>query len=351
MKTIKVTASKRYDVIIGKDILDEAGFAIRKAAGGQVAAIVTDDNVDALYAERLMKSLETSGYRSVKYVFPHGEASKNTEMFLSLVNFLAKEKLNRTDIVIALGGGVPGDLAGFAAACYKRGIRFVSMPTTLLAAVDSSVGGKTAVNLDAGKNLLGTFYQPDLVLCDVSLLSSLPPGIFRDGCAEVIKYGMIADRSLFEALKGPISERLEDVIYRCVEIKRDTVAKDEFESGTRKLLNFGHTVGHAIEILSGFSISHGSAVAIGMTVETRAAVGMGMCEANCLRGLLDKLDLYGLPKDTTFSAGELKQACLSDKKRDGDFITMVIPVEIGRCVLKELPIDEMEAVIQLGLGS
>ena len=228
----------------------------------------------------------------------------------------------------------------------------MQIPTTLLAAVDSSVGGKTAVNLIAGKNLAGAFYQPDAVICDVSLLYTLPAEVFRDGCAEVIKYGVIADRLLFESLITPLhthSETLEAVISRCVEIKRDIVAVDEFECGPRKLLNFGHTVGHAIELLSEYRISHGRAVAAGMVILTRAAVRMGICEAHCLRDVLQMIRLYGLPENTAYKADRLAQACLSDKKRDGDSLTMVFPEEIGKCVLKKIPVSELEAVIQLGL--
>jgi len=349
MKTITVNASKTYDITIGADILDEAGSIIRKVSGGQVAAIVTDDVVAALYGKRLTDSLKKNGYRVAEYVFSHGEASKNAETFLSIINYLAKEKLSRSDVVVAIGGGVTGDLAGFAAACFMRGIRFVQIPTTLLAAVDSSVGGKTAVNLPAGKNLVGAFFQPDAVLCDVSLLSTLTAEIYKDGCAEVIKYGVIADRALFESLDAPISAQLEDVIARCVEIKRDIVAEDEYENGKRKLLNLGHTVGHAIELLSEYRTSHGHAVAAGMAIVTRAAVRMGICEANCLRDILRMLRRYGLPENTPYLAEKLARVCLSDKKRDGDMITMIFPVEIGICVLKQIPVSELEFVIGLGL--
>jgi len=349
MKTITVNASKTYDIIIDTDILDDAGSIIRKTTGGQTAAIVTDDNVAALYGKRLTNTLEKNNYHVAEYIFPHGETSKNAGTFLSLVNFLAEEKLSRTDIVVALGGGVTGDLAGFAASCYMRGIKFIQIPTTLLAAVDSSVGGKTAVNLAAGKNLFGAFYQPELVLCDVSLLSTLTPEIFRDGCAEVIKYGVIAGRELFDSLEKPIDAQLEEVIARCVEIKRDIVAEDEFENDKRKLLNFGHTVGHAIELLSGYNISHGHAVAAGMAVVTRAAVRMGMCETQCLTDILNMLRRYELPESTSYKADELARACMSDKKRDGESITMIFPAEIGKCVLKKIPAGEIESVIRLGL--
>jgi len=347
MKTITVNASKTYDIKIGSGILDDAGGILRKTGG--TAAVITDDIVAPLYAQRLENSLSKSGIRAVRYVIPNGEASKNEEQFLSLVNFLAKEKFSRTDTVIALGGGVVGDLAGFAAAVFMRGIGFVQIPTTLLAAVDSSVGGKTAINLETGKNLAGAFYQPDAVLCDISLLSTLTPDVYRDGCAEVIKYGIIADSALFDSFETPINEQFENVIARCVEIKRDIVARDEYERGERKLLNFGHTVGHAIELLSGYKITHGSAVAAGMAVVTRAASRMGICGGLCRQGVLQMIERYGLPVNTIYDAASLAGACLADKKRDGGKLTMIFPEKIGKCILKDIKVEELENLIRLGL--
>lgn len=349
MKKITVKTSKIYDIAIGTDILDTAGLHIHQTIGGQTAAIITDDIVAELYEKRLADSLAKNGYRVIRYVFRNGESSKTAETFLAVLNFLANEKLNRTDIVIALGGGVVGDVVGFAAACYMRGLKFVQIPTTLLSMVDSSVGGKTGINLACGKNLAGAFYQPDTVICDVSLLSTLTDDVFKDGCAEVIKYGVIADRALFASLKEPVRDNLADIIARCVEIKRDVVVEDEYEMGVRKLLNFGHTVGHAIELLSDFTTSHGHAVASGMAIVTRAAVKIGICEENCLDELLRILRLYDLPLNTHYDAENLTNACLSDKKRGGDSLTMIFPTKIGKCVLKEIPVSKLKTVIQSGL--
>ena len=348
MKTIAVTASKRYDVIVGREVLNEAGAVIAEAAGGQVAAIVTDGNVAMLYAEKLNISLVNNGYRVVQYLIPHGESNKNANTFLSLLDFFAEQRLSRNDVVVALGGGVVGDIAGFAAACYMRGVRFVQVPTTLLAMVDSSVGGKTAINLDRGKNLAGAFYQPDAVICDVSLLSTLSDAVFRDGCAEVIKYGIIADADLFESLKCPLDTQLEDIIARCITIKRDIVVEDEFDNGVRKLLNFGHTVGHAIELLSEYRTTHGNAVAAGMAIVTRAAARMGICEPHTLYDLLHMLHEYELPVNTTYKANTLANACLSDKKRDGGHFHMAVPEKIGKCIIKKISINELEPFIRLG---
>jgi len=354
MKTVSVKASKNYDIIIDSDFLDDAGTIIRDRVGGLSAAIVTDDNVESLYGERIEVSLKKAGYKTVKFVLPNGEASKNTNSYLSLVNLLAKEKFSRTDVVVAFGGGVPGDIAGFAAASYMRGTGFVQIPTTLLAAVDSSVGGKTAVNLESGKNQLGAFYQPDIVLCDVSLLSTLPPEVYKDGCAEIIKYGIIADKELFKKAGGQapcsVIENIEDVIYRCVKIKRDIVNEDEFEHGLRKLLNFGHTIGHAIEKLSDYNVSHGKAVAIGMAAETRAAVEMGICDKQCEQDVSNILDLFGLPQTTSYSAKDIARVCLSDKKRDGESLTIVLPEKIGKCILKKIPVTEVESLIKSIIG-
>jgi 3-dehydroquinate synthase len=352
MKTITVNVSKVYEIKIGSGLLDDAGSILCKTGSyttGSNAVIITDDNVAPLYAQRLEQSLSRSGIRNVRYVIPHGETSKNMGQFLSLVNFFAEQKLTRTDTVIALGGGVTGDLAGFAAAVYKRGIGFMQIPTTLLAAVDSSVGGKTAVNLEAGKNLAGAFYQPDAVLCDISLLSTLPQNVFRDGCAEVIKYGIIADRALFDSFETPINTQPEKIIARCVEIKRDIVAEDEYERGARKLLNFGHTIGHAIEQLSGYKITHGSAVAAGIAVITRASARMGICDVDCRQKIFQMLKRSDLPVNTDYDAENLARACLADKKRDGGNLTMIFPEKIGKCVFKNIKTEEMENIIRLGL--
>jgi len=350
MNKITVNASKTYDILVGAGLLNDAGAIVSKTAGGQIAAIITDNIVDALYSNQLGNSLTQSGYHIVKYVIPNGEASKNGEQFLSIINFLANEKLSRTDVVVALGGGVVGDLAGFAAASYMRGVHFVQIPTTLLSAVDSSVGGKTAINIAAGKNLAGAFYQPNAVICDVSLLSTLSSEAYKDGCAEMIKHGVIADNELFNLYKKPICDQYEQAISCNVAIKSRIVENDELEKGERKLLNFGHTVGHAIELLSGYEITHGQAVAAGMAIETRAAHKMGLCSEDCVREMMDMLKRYDLPTSTIFSASKLANACLSDKKRDGGKITMIFPVKVGKCVLRDISVTDVENVIKMGLA-
>ena len=349
MKKIRIEASVTYDVIIDKDILKDTGVLVKDVISPCKVCIVTDDTVNELYSCTVEDSLKSCGFDIIKFVFSHGEASKSTATLVELLEFLAKNRLTRSDAVIALGGGVVGDLAGFAAAIYLRGIRFVQIPTTLLAAVDSSVGGKTAVDLKAGKNLAGAFHQPSLVICDYKTLDTLDNAVFADGCAEVIKYGVINDKLLFELIGKGIKENIEEIIALCVQNKADIVSKDEFDSGCRQLLNLGHTVGHAIEGCSGFKISHGSAVAIGMMIVTRAAVAMGICDSSELVRLEKSLENASLPTNCPYSAKELTNIALADKKRSGDKITLVIPYSIGDSRLMKLDVSELENFIEKGL--
>ncbi len=348
MQTVTVPVSSPYEVRVGFGLLDHAGEDIRRAAGGSIAAIVTDDNVGPLYAARLRDSLEKAGYRVAMFQFEHGERSKTLETYGAILGFLADSGLTRRDVVVALGGGVAGDLAGFAAATYQRGVHLVQLPTTLLSATDSSVGGKTGVDLPQGKNLAGAFHQPCLVLCDCALMDSLPDDVFTDGCAEVIKYGLIADELFFDSLRRPVRGQLEQAVARCVAIKSAVVCADERERGERQLLNYGHTVGHAIEQCSGFSVSHGRAVAIGMAIMARAAWRSGWCDRACAEQTQQMLQSHGLPIVCRFSAEELGRAARADKKRTGDDITIVVPEKIGKCVLKSLPMAQLKHLIEMG---
>ena len=296
MRTIHVDASKQYDVLVGSGLLDRVGELTAQVVKPCRAAILTDDTVDALYGARVDASLTAAGFETLKFVFPHGEASKNLTVFGQALNVLAENRLSRTDLVVALGGGVVGDLAGFVAACYLRGVRFIQIPTTLLAAVDSSVGGKTAVDLDTGKNLAGAFWQPSLVICDYDTLSTLPERTFREGCAEVIKTGVLSGEELFSALENaPIEDQLEDVICACVAYKRDIVNGDEFDRGQRQLLNLGHTIGHAVEACSGYSLFHGECVAIGLAAVARAACRVDLTAPETRDRLRALLRRCGLP--------------------------------------------------------
>lgn len=341
MKEIQINASKSYTVTIGSGILPHIATYIPHCATR--VCIVSDSNVWPIYGAALQERLQNA-FKVSSFVIPAGEASKNSENYLLLLETLAKENMTRTDCVIALGGGVIGDLAGFAAATYLRGIPYIQIPTTLLAMVDSSVGGKTGIDLPTGKNLCGAFYQPTAVLCDTDVLATLPEEVFRDGCAEVIKYGILYNPTLFAHLEETrLSFDLETVITRCVELKRNVVAQDEFDTDARMRLNLGHTVGHAIEQCSGYAISHGKAVAIGMAIVSRAA----KCpDAGRITALLEA---FGLPTSTEFSAEALAQAALSDKKRAGGTVNLVIPKAIGHCDIVPTPVENMKAFIEKGL--
>ena len=351
MKTVHVSTSNGYDVKIGSGLLDMLGsHAVRLLPRARKVCIVSDSNVWPLYGSRAQKSLEAAGLEVVFFVFPAGEASKCGATYLKLLGFLAEHQLTRSDFIAALGGGVVGDLAGFAAATYLRGIPFIQLPTTLLAAVDSSVGGKTAIDLPQGKNLAGAFCQPSLVLCDPDLLCSLPGEIFRDGCAEVIKYGILYDSSFFAYLteQGMDFDR-EAVIARCIELKRDVVVQDEFDTGLRMKLNLGHTIGHGVEAQSDFTLSHGCSVAIGTAIVARAAAAYGLCGAEVRNAILHTLKRFDLPIHTDCTAEALYKSALSDKKRSGGSVSLIIPHQIGDCVIHPMPVSEIEAFIKAGL--
>ena len=349
MKTVHIDASKSYDVRIGRGLLDVCGRQIAERVRCASAAVVADDTVYALYGERVCASLEAAGVRTVCYVFPHGEKSKNLLEYAKILNFLAENRVTRADALIALGGGVTGDLGGFAAATYLRGIPFVQLPTTLLAAVDSSVGGKTAVDLPAGKNLAGAFYQPELVLCDLDTLDSLPREIFLDGCAEVIKYAVLGSRELFALLADiPSGKGLEEVTARCVEMKRDFVQSDELDRGARQMLNLGHTFGHAVEASSRFTLSHGKSVAIGMAMILRAACSRGLCSAETRDAVIALLQRYGLPTECPYPADMLLGALSADKKIFGTRLNLVVPTDIGACRLLPVGVDELSGWLRDG---
>lgn len=350
MTTVKVDVSGSYCVHIGAGLLADLGAQVQTIAKGRTAVIVSDDTVNALYGDRAEVSLAQTGFTVRRFVFPHGESSKNGTTYLNLLQFLAEQSVTRSDLLVALGGGVTGDLTGFAAATFLRGIRFVQVPTTLLAAVDSSVGGKTGIDLPAGKNLAGAFYQPKLVLCDYNTLNTLPPEIFADGCAEVIKYSILGSPALYDHLlcKGPDFDT-EAVIAECVTMKRDVVKDDEFDTGRRQLLNLGHTVAHGIEACSNYTISHGRAVAMGMAIIARAAARKGYCTADCAEAIERVIERFGLPVETAYTAPELTRWALSDKKRTGGTITLVVPREIGRCDLVKVPVTELQSWMEAGL--
>ena len=344
MRSIHIKASREYDVLVERGLLDRAGELLREVSAPGMAAIVSDDTVYALYGERTVKALEKAGYRVHSFTFPAGEGSKNLSTYADVLHFLGEHRFSRSDVVVALGGGVVGDLAGFAAATYQRGMGFAQIPTTLLAAVDSSVGGKTAVDLDGGKNQAGAFWQPSLVVCDCDVLDTLPEREYRCGCAEVIKYAVLGNAPFFEELnRTPPRTQLEHIIETCVRMKRDIVAQDEFDRGQRQLLNLGHTFGHGIEACSGFAVSHGSAVAIGMAMIVRSAAQLGLCTAGTRDAVLALLRQYGLPTETAFTRDALTDAARSDKKIADGKLHLIVPERIGRCRIETIPAADIPA--------
>lgn len=350
MKTVKVNASKSYDVHIGYGLITQLGNYMLSIHNGCKVCIVSDSNVWPIYGKQATDSLQNNGFSVISFVFNAGEAQKNGATFLELLNFLAESQLTRTDMLIALGGGVVGDLTGFTAACYLRGIAYIQVPTTLLAMVDSSVGGKTAIDLPAGKNLAGAFYQPDLVLCDLDALNTLPESILVDGCAEVIKYGVLYDETLFSHLekKGLDFDRVR-VVARCIELKRDVVKEDELDTGARQKLNLGHTIGHAIESCSNFTVTHGQAVSVGMAIITKSAYKCGLCPEDDCKRIIQVLTVFGLPVTTKYSADMLCNVAHKDKKRTGGNINLILPRKIGNCSIQKTPTEELKAIIQAGL--
>ena len=351
MQTITVNASEKYDVIIGSGLLKSCGEYVKKVTKAEKIALISDDNVSGIYSDSVKSSLSEAGFDVSVFTFPHGEASKCSDTLNKIYSFLAANHFTRTDCIAALGGGVTGDMAGYASATYLRGMDFVQLPTSLLAQVDSSVGGKTAIDLAAGKNLAGAFLQPTAVLCDTDCLRSLPAAVFADGAAEAIKTGVLSGETLFSLFEdGTLTDAPAEVIARCIRYKAGVVERDEKERGERRKLNLGHTVGHAIEKCSGYAIPHGHAVAAGLAVMARASERLGWAEPGVSARIAACLEKNGLPTGTDYPAEALAKAALADKKRSGDSITIVVPKVIGDCELKRIPVTELLPIIAAGRG-
>ena len=331
------TSMGAYDIRIENGLLGKLANEIQPIVGGGRLFVVTDDNVDAIYGERLRAQLTGIPYDCL--TLPHGEQTKCLSVLGDIYRAMAKAGISRTDCVLAFGGGVIGDITGFAAATYLRGVRYIGMPTTLLSQVDSSVGGKVAVDLDEGKNLVGSFYPPCRVLIDPELLQTLPERVFRDGMAEVIKYGAIRDAALFDTLCGEIDGKLPEIIARCVDIKREIVQRDEFDTGERMLLNFGHTFGHVVEKLGNYQThTHGEGVAIGMLRITEKTEAMGRTAPGTAGRLRDCLQKYQLIfDDFTFDRQAAQRVMALDKKSTRDTIRYVVLDTIGHADVLELP--------------
>lgn len=348
-KRLHINVGESYDVIIGHGLLERSGQLIRDVFSPRSCLIVSETNVAPLYLESVRKSCEEAGFTVSSFIFPAGEENKQLGTFGTILNALAEARLTRKDFVIALGGGVCGDMAGFAAGCYMRGISFVQIPTTVLSMVDSSVGGKCAVDLPRGKNLAGVFHQPSLVLCDMDTLDTLSAEVFSDGCAEAIKTGILNGGELFDLLMtDPENRDLSQIIARCIAYKGMIVERDEKEMGERKLLNLGHTAGHAIEKCSDYSISHGRAVAIGTAMMCRAADKLAWSNEPLSDEVEELLDRYGLPIITDFEPKELLEAALSDKKRSGKLTTIIMPEAIGHCTMREVTSEQLLDIFEAG---
>lgn len=346
VKSIAVKLGDRsYRIQIASGLLDEVGALTRGAIGDKArqSVIVSNPKVDALYGGRVSRSLQRAGLRAHKVLIGDGERHKNLRTAESLFTHLIERRIERSDVIVALGGGVVGDLAGFVAATYLRGVRFIQIPTTLLAQIDSSVGGKTGINHKLGKNLIGAFHQPSLVVIDPETLRTLPAREMRSGIYEAIKYGVIRDRRLFnriaremERLKGFDPEELSHLIARSCAIKAEVVERDEREGGLRKILNFGHTVGHALEAVTHYRrLLHGEAVGHGMRAAARISERMRMLPADVREAIDEAVARVGpLPRVNTLALDDILLAMNRDKKAEYGRTAFVLPVEVGRVVIR-----------------
>lgn len=351
------TPSGAYTVHVGAHILEAAvGQALASTTHAQRALIIKDSNIPEAYLAQIQQGLDAQGVKSLSHVFPAGEKNKRFVTLEAMLDACAASELDRSDAVIALGGGVTGDMAGLAGALYLRGIDVIQVPTSLLSMVDSSVGGKTAVDLASGKNLAGAFLQPRAVVADVATLQTLSPQLFQDGLGEVIKHAVLADDELLEALIGtPFdahttpSERLIELVAKNVSIKRDVVVQDERESGLRRVLNLGHTIGHAIEAASNFELGHGSCVAAGLCCMLRGSLELGWTQNT---QLLDRVEracaTQGLPTNTALDHDVLFNFATHDKKRAAQHMNLVLADQVGAPYIKSVSLPELKRVIDAG---
>ncbi|MBQ8057753.1 MAG: 3-dehydroquinate synthase [Ruminococcus sp.] len=344
MKKLKVDAmSATYEILIERDILSECDKFIAPVVRGKKAMIITDTNVAPLYLDKVETALKNGGFEVYSHIFKAGEQSKHLLTVADIYDCLSQNEFTRKDFIVALGGGVCGDISGFAASTYMRGIDFVQIPTTLLSQVDSSVGGKTGVDTKYGKNLVGAFYQPKLVLIDPNTLNTLTDHYFADGMGEVIKYGCIRNAELFDMLENvDVKENIEDIILECLKIKRDVVNEDERESGIRMILNFGHTAGHSIEKLSDFKLSHGECVAKGMMLITLASEKLGLTEGGTTVKLIRLCRKCGLNSDIDYSIKDIAENAKNDKKGSGNSLNIVLISKIGESFIHTIDKNDFE---------
>ncbi|MFV0438981.1 MAG: 3-dehydroquinate synthase [Desulfopila sp.] len=342
--------SRSYPIYVEKGCLQRIGNDLAGQKIGNRLAIISDSNVDGLYARKLLDAMARAGLKATLFSFPAGEKNKNLATVETLARQMAQAGFDRHDAIVALGGGIVGDIAGFLASAYMRGIPFIQVPTTLLAQVDSSVGGKTGVDLPEGKNLVGAFYQPRAVYIDIDVLHTLPTEELLGGLAEVLKYGVIWDAEFFTFLELSRQEILEldhtaitRVISRCCEIKAEVVGADEREGGIRKVLNFGHTLGHAIEAASQFQLIHGLAVAIGMVAASRLSVMKGTLSAREENRIFSLISAYGMPVEVpaTIDRNQVKRYLKADKKVVEGQVFYILPDSIGSTYITDAVSEEM----------
>ncbi len=336
---LKVNASLNYDIVIQNGIANKSGELISKIIPTCKVLIVTDNFIPTQHSDLVIKNLTEYGFTPYKFVIPQGEKSKSFDQFSKILSFMAENNFSRKDLVVAVGGGVVGDLAGFVASTYMRGVKFVNIPTTLLSCIDSSVGGKTGINLPHGKNLVGTFYQPSLVICDPNFLKTLPKEIYKDGLGEAIKYG-IMDLSVWNILKNGISD-LENFIYNCLKIKVDIVQQDEKEGGLRQVLNLGHTFGHAIETLSNYTILHGFAVSKGIAIMAKISRLNGDITEKQEQEILSVISSYGIDYSCPYALEDLKQVIVKDKKANNGKVNLIYIDNIGKISIRQTDINKI----------
>lgn len=340
--------NKNYNIYIERGIINSIGSEISKIYKGKKIVIITDENVDKYYGEKITSILSDSDFQVHKVVLNAGEKSKSIEVLIQVYEELLKYGITRSDMIITLGGGVIGDLGGFAASTLLRGIPFIQVPTSLLAQIDSSIGGKVAVDLPQGKNLVGSFYHPEAVFIDPDLLSTLEKRFLYDGMGEVIKYGCIRDKDLFNRLidiknEDELFENIEEIIYSCCSIKKVVVENDEKDTGERMILNFGHTIGHAIEKYYDFEkYTHGEAVAVGMYAITKHSEKEGLTEAGTSEKLKEILIKYNLPYEMPYvNNKDIEDSISLDKKSKGDTLNIILLNEIGKCFIEKINRDEI----------
>ena len=353
MPNLNINASKKYSIMMESGLLYRLGELINQVERPGKVCLISDTTVYDIFGETVLAALKNNGFDVNVLILAPGEQTKSMSSLNRVLEYLAEREYTKRDVLVALGGGVIGDLTGFAASVYLRGISFIQVPTTLLAAVDSSIGGKTAINLKSGKNLAGAFWQPSLVVFDPDTVLELPEQQFKDGISEIIKTAVMGDAELFDYLQTVENPKIIDFVEKCVmsaaSVKKALVEEDERDNDMRKLLNFGHTMGHAIEKVSDYSISHGQAVAMGMLACAKASFLKGWSNRDCAIPIWQVLDKYGIDPICPYTAPRLADAALKDKKRDGETISIVVPLQIGTAALMDIPIEELEDFFRLGL--